>query len=106
MHHKSTTRAGQIDKKHVATVILFAIKHVPNTDEATLNKFLEMVNLTGSFGWITDEQLLAEMKLMMKYVPGSCADSLLTVIELLNVCVPLNIGSSNLALLAPKINQS
>ena len=94
MENTTTTRARKIDKKHIATVIIFAIKYIPNTDAATLNIFLELVNLTGSFGWITDQQLLAQIRLMMKYVPGTCGDSLLTMIELLDVCVPLNIISS------------
>jgi hypothetical protein len=83
----------KIDKKHVATAILFAVKHIPQTDETTLNKFLELVNTTGSFGWMSEQQILAEMQLMLKRVPGTCRDSLLTVLELLDVCVPLQLNS-------------
>ena len=79
----------KIDKKHIATAILFAVKHIPDTDEVTLHKFLELVNTTGSIGWMSEQQLLAEMQLMLKRVPGTCQSSLLTVLELLNVCVPL-----------------
>ena len=79
----------KIDKKHVTTAVLFAVKYMPHTDEATLHKFLELVNSTGSIGWMSEQQLLAEMQLLLKRVPGTCRDSLLTVLELLEVCVPL-----------------
>lgn len=100
MDNTTTTHARKIDKKHIATAIIFAVKYIPHTDAATLNKFLELVNLTGSFGWITDQQLLAQIRLMMKYVPGTCEDSLLTMVELLDVGAPLNIRSNNMALIA------
>ena len=90
------TRAHKIDKKHIAAVILHAIKHVPNTDEGTLKTLLKLINSTGSGGWITDQQLLVQMRSMVKYVPGTCGDSLLIVIELLDICVPLNVRSSNM----------
>lgn len=83
----------KIDKKHIATAILFAVKHIPHTDEVTLHKFLELVNTTGSIGWMSEQQLLAEMQLMLKRVPGTCRDSLLTVLELLDICVPLHLNS-------------
>jgi hypothetical protein len=83
----------KIDKKHIATAILFAVKHVPYTDEVTLHKFLELVNTTGSIGWMSERQLLAQMQLMLKRVPGTCRESLLTVLELLDVCVPLHLNS-------------
>jgi hypothetical protein len=81
-----------IDKKHIATAILFAVKHVPDTDKVTLHKFLELVNTTGSIGWMPEQQLLAEMKLILNRVPGTSQESLLTVLELSEVCVPLHPG--------------
>jgi hypothetical protein len=84
------TNGGKIDKQHVATAALFAIKYIPHADQPTLHKLLELVNTTGSIGWITEPQLLAQMQLLLKYVPGICANSLLIVLDLLNVCVPLN----------------
>ncbi|MBN1217609.1 MAG: hypothetical protein JXM69_01670 [Anaerolineae bacterium] len=97
MTYTSLMDGRKIDKKHVATVIIFAIKYIPNTDAATLYKFLELVNTTGSFGWTTEAQLLAEMKFMARRVPHTCRDSLLTVIELLDVCVPLDLESRRMA---------
>ncbi len=94
----------KIDKKHVATAALFAVKHIPHTDEATLYKLLELVNTTGSFGWITGQQLVAEMQLLMKVVPGVSGQSLLAVLEVLNVCEPLYLGGSLTML--PAQNQS
>jgi len=89
----------KIDKKHIATAILFAVKHIPDTDKVTLHKFLELVNTTGSIGWMSEQQLLAEMQLMLKRVPGTCQNSLLTVLELLDVCVPLHAGRQPMPLL-------
>lgn len=99
------TRTRKIDKQHVAEVILYAINQVPNTDERTLQTLLELVKATGRSDWITDQQLLERMKSMVKYAPGTCGDSLLTVIELLDICVPLNVRSANMSLIAPKIEQ-
>jgi hypothetical protein len=96
------TDTRKIDKKHIATVILFAVKYIPKTDKATLHKFLELVNTTGSFGWITEQQLLAEMQLMLKHVPDTCQESLLTMLELLDVCVPLNLQDKGIPLFAPE----
>ena len=83
----------KIDKQHVTTAALFAIKYIPQTDVSTLHKLLELVNTTGSIGWITEPQLLGQMQLLLKYVPGICSNSLLTVLDLLSVCVPLNLGN-------------
>lgn len=89
----------KIDKKHITTAVLFAVKHIPQTDEVTLHKFLELVNTTGSIGWMSEQQLLAEMQLMLKRVPGTCRESLLTVLELLDVCVPLHLGNQSMPVL-------
>ena len=97
MNHIPLASGQKIDKKHIATATLFAIKYIPNTDAATLHKFLELVNTTGSIGWITEPQLVAEMKLMVKHVPDTCRESLLTVIELLDVCVPLDLENRRMA---------
>jgi hypothetical protein len=82
----------KIDKKHITTTVLFAVKHIPDVNDVTLHKLLELVNTTGSIGWMSEQQLLAEMQLMLKRVPGTCRDSLLTVLELLDVCIPLHLG--------------
>ena len=110
MNNTTVTQPRKIDKKHIAAMTLFAMRYVPNVDKTTLNRFLELVNLTGSIGWITEQQLLGQVKLMIKYVPGTCENSLCTIIELLDVCVPLNIRSSQMALIItnnrPKVNGS
>jgi hypothetical protein len=108
MNDKILPHPRKIDKKHIAAMILFAIRYIPNVDRATLNRFLELVNLTGSIGWITEQQFLDQVRLIIKYVPGTCEDSLFTIIELLDVCVPLNIRSSHTTLIEannrPKMN--
>jgi hypothetical protein len=94
----------KIDKQHIATAALFALKHIPHTDEATLHKFLELINTTGSFGWMTEHQLMAAMQLLMRVVPGVSGPSLLAVLEVLNVCEPLYLDDSLTML--PAQNQS
>ena len=79
----------KIDKRHIEATILFAIQHIPETDVGTLERFLELIDATGSFGSITDRQLLQKMTVLVKYVPGSCRYSLLMLAELLGVCLPV-----------------
>ncbi len=89
MNHLTTSLAHKIDKKSVTAMTIFAINNIPDTDEFTLKKFLELMNTTGSFGLITDRQIIEIMRLMMKYVPDTCGSSLLILIELLDVYLPL-----------------
>ena len=79
----------RIEKKHVAAMVVYAVRHIPECDEATLHRYLELINLTGSMGWISDEQLVEKMRFMMKHVPGTCRHSLLTLVELLAVYLPI-----------------
>jgi hypothetical protein len=44
MKNTATTPGQEIDKRHVAATVLFAINNVPRADKATLEKFLELVN--------------------------------------------------------------
>jgi len=79
----------QLEKKHVGAMVAYAVRHVPGCDEATLHRYLELVNLTGSMGWISDEQLVEKMRFMLKHVPGTCTHSLVTLVELLAVYLPI-----------------
>jgi len=92
-----TARTNKIDKKHVTATVLFAINNIPNADRFTLNKFLELMNTGGSFGLITTEQLLEIGRLMIKYVPGVCQESLQVVLELLGIHLNLNLKNKALA---------
>ncbi|MBN1991377.1 MAG: hypothetical protein JW953_01640 [Anaerolineae bacterium] len=75
-------------KLHVKTTVEFAINNIPDVDQGTLEKFLELVNATGNFGPITEIEIIEKMNLIMKYIPGACARSLLTVAELLDIRFP------------------
>jgi hypothetical protein len=74
-----------IKKIEVKETILFAINHIPQVDKPTLEKFLELMNATGTFGTMTHEQLLRKMALTLKYVPDACPQSLLILVDLLEI---------------------
>ena len=80
-----------INKRHIEAAVFFAISHVPQIDATTLEKFLELVNINGNFGTLSDQQLLQKMALLVKHVPNACGLSLLTLAELLGVCVPVQV---------------
>ena len=77
-----------IKKLHVQNTVEFAVHHIPGVDEDTLEKFLELVNARGNFGEINEGEIIEKMNLIMKYIPGACARSLLTVAELLDIRFP------------------
>ncbi|MEW5958993.1 MAG: hypothetical protein AB1801_14775, partial [Chloroflexota bacterium] len=58
-------------------------------DIPTLEKFLELVNATGNFGLITDQELFQKMGLLKKYIPETSEESLLIVAELLGIYWPM-----------------
>jgi hypothetical protein len=78
----------KINKRHIEATVLFAINHVPHTDEATLEKFLELVNATGNFGAISHQQLVHKMRLLKKHIPNTCGFSLMALAELLDIQHP------------------
>ena len=83
-----------IKKVHVEASVLFAINHIPNVDAHTLERYLELVNLTGTFGSISQEELLQKMNLLIKHIPETCEHSLSTVGELLGINFPVQTESS------------
>jgi hypothetical protein len=89
MKNATTTLGQEIDKRHVAATVLFAINNVPHADQKTLEKFLELVNATGNFGPISQQQLIHKMDLLKKYVPETCDYSLLALAELLEIHLEL-----------------
>lgn len=91
-----------IKKQHVEAAILFAIDNIPGIDEDTLQKFLEFVNVTGNFGSISQEELLEKMRLIRKYIPGSCGYSLLTLAELLEMDLPVSTGGRDVTMIVGK----
>ena len=88
MSQTATPSTNEIKKLQVKETVLFAINNIPQVDRATLEKFLELVNATGTFGAISHEQLVTKMNLTMKYIPGACAYSLVVLADLLELQVP------------------
>jgi hypothetical protein len=74
-----------IKKLQISETVLFAIHNIPGIDQATLEKFLELVNTTGTFGAISHEQIIAKMHLTLKYIPDACPHSLLILGDLLEI---------------------
>jgi hypothetical protein len=75
----------EIKKLHLEEVVLFAINHIPQTDPTTLKRFLELVSAGGTFGTISQEQILRKMALVLKYIPSASASSLLVLLDLLEM---------------------
>ena len=75
----------EIKKLHVEAMVLFAINNIPQVDAATLKQFLELVNANGSFGSISHEQILRKMNQVARYIPGSCGNSLIILMDLLGI---------------------
>jgi hypothetical protein len=80
-----TNTTQEIKKLHVEAMVLFAINNIPQVDAGTLKQFLELVNANGSFGSISHEQILRKMEQVARYIPGSCANSLLILMDLLGI---------------------
>jgi len=74
-----------LKKLQVADTVAFAIENIPIVDKTTLEKFLQLVHTTGTFGLITQEQIINKMRLTMKYIPDACPHSLLILAELLEL---------------------
>ncbi|MCG3208485.1 MAG: hypothetical protein FOGNACKC_02090 [Anaerolineae bacterium] len=72
-----------IKKRQIAAAALFAAENIPGVDKKTLRRLLELVEVSGEFNWITRQELLEKMRLLLKYIPGSCRFSLLILAELL-----------------------
>jgi hypothetical protein len=75
----------EIKKRQVEEMVLFAINHVPQADSVTLKRFLELVNAGGTFGVISQEQILRKMYLVLKYIPNASVPSLLVLMDLLEI---------------------
>lgn len=105
MNNIMTTPERKINKRDLAAAVLFAINNIPHVDEVTLEKFLELVNITGNFGSITDQQFAQNMYLLTKHVPGVCNDSLFTLAELLGIRIPVLNIRYNVNLFMEETNQ-
>jgi len=85
MRQNSQTTVNEFKKLHIKETVLFAIKYIPQLDQTTLEKFLELVNTTGTFGAVSRGELLHKMRLTLKYIPNACPHTLIVLAELLEV---------------------
>jgi hypothetical protein len=88
MSNTAISSATGIKKLHVKQTVEFAIHHIPDIDQGTLEKFLELVFATGNFGPISEAEIIEKMNQIMKFIPGACGRSLLTLAELLDIRFP------------------
>jgi len=102
MKQAAVMSGPEINKRYVENTVLFAINNLPQADETTLERFLELVNATGNFGGISHQQLIHKMNLLRKYVPGTSPYSLLALAELLGLELSAN---NNLSSSLKEINQ-
>lgn len=75
--------AQTIKKRQIAAAALFAAETIPGIDKKTLRRLVELVDVSGELAWITQQELQEKMRLLLKYIPGTCRFSLLVLAELL-----------------------
>jgi hypothetical protein len=83
-----TAPAHEIKKLQLEETVLFAINNIPQVDPQTLKQFLDLVNAGGTFGTISHEQILRKMHQVLKYIPDACMQSLLIIVDLLEIEPP------------------
>ena len=76
---------NEIKKHHLEEMVLFAINNIPDIDPVTLERFMELVNTGGNFGKISHKQILRKMHQVLKYIPNACGQSLLILMDLLEI---------------------
>ncbi len=85
MNQAATQPYREIKKRHIKETVLFAINHVPQADKTTLVQFLDLVNADGTFGAVTQDQVLTKMRLLLTYIPSASASSLRILAALLQI---------------------
>ena len=58
MSNKNLSTVRSIKKLHIESAAMFAIENIPEADEDTLQKFVDLINVTGNFGAICESELL------------------------------------------------
>ena len=94
MHNHNASKY-EIKKLHLEGIVFFAMNNIPNADPNTLKHFLELVNSDGTFGTISHDQILSKMNQVLKYVPGACLNSMLILIDLLEIEPPKQLALSD-----------
>ena len=62
--------------------------HIPQIDPLTLKLFLMLVKVGGDAGLISHEQLLQKMHQLLKHIPDTCPQTMLVLIDLLEIKPP------------------
>jgi hypothetical protein len=88
MNHTVAIYMKEINKRHISEAALFAINNIPEVDRTTLEKFLELVNTTGTPESISFMQLIGKMHLTLSHMPDACPYSLLVLVDLLETRLP------------------
>ena len=84
---------NRLSFQYIASVAKFAEKHIQGIDQKTMRWLVELVEISGSGGWVTEYDLLERMRLLRKYVPGSCQYTMLVLAELLELNLPAVVGN-------------
>ncbi len=100
MSSKNITPPAGIKKEYVESAVAFAMENIPGTDADTLQKLVELVNVTGNFGAISQAELLDKMRIVQKFIPNTCGFSLYILAELLDIGLKQPTTSPNKALTA------
>lgn len=79
---------SRLSFQYIVGVADYAVKHVQGIDRKTVRWLVELVEVSGDGGWITEGELLEKMRLLCKYIPGSCHYSMLVLAELLELNLP------------------
>jgi len=79
-----------IKKQLIAATALYAATNMPGIDQKTMLRLLDLVETSGEFSWITGQELIEQMRLLLKYIPGTCRYSLQVLAELLELSLPGN----------------
>ncbi len=102
MNNKKTPLLNSVKKLHIEAATSFAIENISGIDENTLQKFVELINVNGNFGSISEAELLEKMRLFRKYIPKSCGYSLHILTELLDIGFPAKTTMNGAALRTTK----
>lgn len=74
-----------IKKRHITLMAEFAYKRIDQTDQHTLENFVQYVNATDSHGSLTPGQFYRKVELFLKYVAKACPASLSILADLLEI---------------------
>lgn len=85
MSNQNGNADHRFKKMQLADTVTFAIENIPSVDKHTLDKFLQLVHTTGTFGDMTATQIMNKMVLTLKYVPNACLFTMKVLAELLEL---------------------